>query len=286
MSWGQFLGGAAGLDIVAGNLTDPTGTLLRSGNHVQTNSTQFSGRYPALPGYGLDGTTTYYSFVIRPDADSDPEAEDYFGLQLFSNGGEGDLFIGKGGGMTNYGLENTVLFQTDQGPVTAAFDETALLVVRVDFTDFADTFSLYVNPTPGDPEPAGPDALLLFDLGTQNGLAFNTGGGAQISFDEIRIGNTFADVTPALTSPVPAFVIDRETGEIRVENQSLSNFNLVGYSITSAAGGLNAEPEAVGKSIAENGDADSGGGFDPVGTWTETSATANELAEGTAGKRR
>ncbi len=49
VSWGEFLGGAAGLDIVAGGLTDSTGTLATSGNYIRTNSTQFSGRYPTPP---------------------------------------------------------------------------------------------------------------------------------------------------------------------------------------------------------------------------------------------
>ena len=200
VSWGQLLGGAAGLDIVAGNLTDPTGTLQTVRQPRANQLEAVFGRYPLLPGYGDDGTTTYYSILLRPDADSDPEADDYYGLQLFSNGGFGDLFIGKGGAMTNYGLENTTIFEDDESSVAPTFGETVLLVVRADFTDFDDIFSLYVNPTPGDPEPAVADATLFFDLGTQNGLAMNSGGGAEVSFDEIRIGETFADVMPVATS--------------------------------------------------------------------------------------
>ena len=55
-------------------------------------------------------------------------ADDYFGLQLFSNGGQGDLFIGKGGAMTNYGLEGNGT--DDQSTLTPTFGETVLLVVR------------------------------------------------------------------------------------------------------------------------------------------------------------
>ena len=77
----------------------------------------------------------------------------------------------------------------------------------IDFTSGDDTFSLYVNPTPGDPQPAAADATLTFDLGSQNGLALNTGNGAQVSFDEIRIGETFADVTPLVPEPASLILL-------------------------------------------------------------------------------
>ena len=43
------------------------------------------------------------------------------------------------------------------------------------------------------------------DIGTQNGLALNSGNGGSVSFDEIRIGATFASVTPVFVDPRPQF---------------------------------------------------------------------------------
>jgi len=69
------------------------------------------------------------------------------------------------------------------------------------------TFLLYVNPTPGAPEPVTPDATVSFNIQTQNGVAFNTQNGAAASFDEIRVGTNYTDVTPAVTVVANPFVI-------------------------------------------------------------------------------
>ena len=189
-NWGQFLGGASSYTSVAGSLADPTSTLATSGNHVDTAGT-FGGRYNAFPGYGANGTTAFFSILMRPD--SAAAASGFFGLQLFNNTGQGDLFIGKNGSGPNYGLEHgsTDVFSS----VAATVSQTVFLVVRADYTSGNDTFRLYVNPTSGT-EPGTADATVTYNIGTQNGLGLNAGGAT--SFDEIRIGTTFADVTPSL----------------------------------------------------------------------------------------
>ena len=147
--------------------------------------------------------------LIRPD--SAPDTDDYYGLQLFSNNGGNDLFIGKTGASLNYGLEvsQNGVFTQSLSATAATQGEGVLLVARVDFNadttaGAPETFSLYVNPTPGAAEPTMADAMLSFDLGAQNGLAFNSGNGASVSFDELRIGTTYASVTPANPVPEPA----------------------------------------------------------------------------------
>ena len=78
-----------------------------------------------------------------------------------------------------------------------ALGTTALLVVRFDFTAGNDTFRLYVNPTPGGTEPSVADATKTnLDLATFIGVSISTGAAATWSVDEMRVGNTFADVTP------------------------------------------------------------------------------------------
>jgi hypothetical protein len=189
-NWGQFLGGAGGYTSVAGSLADPTSTLVTSGNHVDTAGA-FGGRYNAFPGYGADGSIAYFSVLIR--LNYTPTLGSYAGLQLFNNTGNGDLFVGLNGSGLNWGLEHTGA--DAYSSVAAASNQAVLLVLRADYTSGADTFRLYVNPT-STTEPGSADATLSYDIGTQNGLAFNAGGAT--SFDEIRIGTTFADVTPGL----------------------------------------------------------------------------------------
>src|SRR5476651_470396 len=79
-NWGQFLGGAASYTSVAGSLADPTSTLATSGNHVDTAGT-FGGRYNAFPGYGANGTTAFFSFLLR--LNYTPTTGSFGGMQLF-----------------------------------------------------------------------------------------------------------------------------------------------------------------------------------------------------------
>lgn len=201
-NWGQFLGGAGAQTVASPSLADPSGLLVTTANRTSSTTTNFSGRYPLLPGYGTAGSSIYYSLLIQPD--STPDVDDYYGLQLFSNNGGSDLFIGKGGSALTYRLESGIL--ASDSTTSAALGQPVLLVVRVDFNPSGvvadpETFRLYVNPTPGAAEPLTADATLSFNLGSQNGLAFNSGNGASISFDELRIGTDYASVTPAIPEP-------------------------------------------------------------------------------------
>ncbi len=115
------------------------------------------------------------------------------------------MFVGKPGDSLFYALEyssNSVFFDAFSA-TQAVSNQTVFLVTRVYFlpNGTEDEFRLYVDPTPGAPEPATPSAVLTNFIGTQNGIALECGdngsGETQVSFDEIRIGTTFADVTPA-----------------------------------------------------------------------------------------
>jgi len=70
--------------------------------------------------------------------------------------------------------------------------ETALVVVRIDFGP--DTVTVYVNPEPGAPEPATGAVKSDVDLGTFWALEIYSSGA--FSIDELRVGETFEDVTP------------------------------------------------------------------------------------------
>ncbi|MEM7314270.1 MAG: hypothetical protein AAF497_14065 [Planctomycetota bacterium] len=68
------------------------------------------------------------------------------------------------------------------------------MVLKSEFENGADTFSLYVNPTPGGPEPVVADAVSFASVSNVLGLTLYSTGA--FSSDEFRIGETFADVVP------------------------------------------------------------------------------------------
>jgi len=198
VSWGAYLGGATSYLIGTGSLADPSGKLVTSGNYTYTTN-GFAGRYnvyTGLPGH-TNANPTYYSVLIRPDNLGPTNGEFY--LQIFGQPNQNDLLVGKLPGSTFWGLQSGTNLGQAFSSVPAVSNQTAFLVVRGNYVQGgASTFLLYVNPTPGAPEPATPDATVSFNIETQNGIAFNTENGSAASFDEIRIGTNYADVTPAV----------------------------------------------------------------------------------------
>ena len=233
-SWGQFLGGAFSYAITNGSLA--SGSLFTSSNMV-TSAGGFAGRFFTIPGnWAAPSAIYYFSILIRPE--NTPATNHYYGLQILSNGGDTgsghDVFVGKTGADLNYGLEyatnditgSSNVFVHTYSSVAAASNQTVLLVVKLEFNfGGPENFSLYVNPTPGNPEPVTPDATITNDIGSQNGLAMNMGNGAVASFDEIRLGNTFASVTPTTGAADPdlltyePFAYNQGTGSTSLNGQ-------------------------------------------------------------------
>src|SRR5690606_13401388 len=78
--------------------------------------------------------------------------------------------------------------------IEAAAGVTRLLVLKIESFDGVDTVTLYVDPVPGEPEPATGIVKNDVDLwGTTALTLYSTGA---FSLDEIRVGETFASVTP------------------------------------------------------------------------------------------
>jgi hypothetical protein len=186
--------------IQAGSLT--FSNLATGGNRVVTGG-RFSYDIRNLgTALGTAGTTRYASFLIRRDtAGPNPvnNGPDYGGLVFGDEHNPNSLFVGKpgGGSVTNFAMENGA----GAGQVASSRPETlgttALLVVRFDFTSANDTFRLYVNPAPGAAEPTVADATKNdLNMGMFVGVSISTGAAATWSFDEIRVGNNFADVIP------------------------------------------------------------------------------------------
>jgi CxxC motif-containing protein (DUF1111 family) len=84
-----------------------------------------------------------------------------------------------------------------------------LVVIRIDFNTSGanDTVTIYINPTANSASPgvAATYTLTSFDVGTITGIGFqNSGGGLAIKADEIRVGDTYADVVGVGSVVTPA----------------------------------------------------------------------------------
>jgi hypothetical protein len=147
---------------------------------------------------GADSSTLFLSFLLRPEAGFG----EYGGMNL------GGFFVGKSGlPVTTYSLEGGSVGNVAASNVVAQAGTTVFLVMRGQFQAGNDIFDLFVNPEPGLALPAAADATLTnvdLDLFANNFLYINNPGGWTI--DEIRLGATFADVSPAAI-PVPSSVL-------------------------------------------------------------------------------
>ena len=166
---------------------------------------------------GAAGTTRYVSFLMRPEGTLNTGAfNGFFGLYLNASTGN-DMFIGKPGN----GPLNQFTLETRGGTMQAASgvninaQQTYLLVVRADFTASNDRFTLYANPSVGSAEPALGTVKNDSDVGAVGGVTLYSTGA--YSLDEIRVGTTFADVTPLASGasvPEPGAVLSGLTGLI------------------------------------------------------------------------
>ena len=141
----------------------------------------------------------------------------------FPNGGTG-LFLGYGlapfsptqGGL-GLGSMNTVGTATSGATSLASSflgtyaTSPYLVAIKIDFNTSGanDTVTVYFNPTANSSTPvvAATYTISSFDVGTITGIGFqNAGGGFAIKADEIRVGDTYADVVgnsgPSPLAPV------------------------------------------------------------------------------------
>jgi len=187
--------------------------LLTSGNSVDTASLgTIGGIVRDLSSPLLTGTTAYLSVLLRPEGTLDQGAlNGFFGLYLNSSRLDGidrDLFIGKPGTLSEYVQETRGNFGRVSSGVPAVVGEAALLVLKLELLPDGpnnpggfDRSTLYVNPTPGGPEPTSGAVKFDRDVDNITGLSIYSTGAFRI--DEIRLGDTFADVTPIATAAVP-----------------------------------------------------------------------------------
>ena len=171
----------SGLTVVGNRATTPAATA----------TTQNRGLSASIG--GATGTT-YISFLLRPDA-----AVSAANAEFALLGSVNSVYVGKAasGNTSNYLLDTTNSGGTQNTSSTAFANGTAvLMVLRADFVGGGggDTFKLYINPS-NAAEPGSADATKSsYNVGTINTIQFT--GNLGFSFDELKIGSSYADVVP------------------------------------------------------------------------------------------
>lgn len=185
---------------VAGRVTSPGLTypnLVTSGNKL-TPATNDQQGFSLGATYGGDGTVTYISFLVAGSTGDRHE----LGLATGNTFGyREEAAFGTDGGsfkiMNGQDIPNG--FATTNGGTFTG--ETSLIVAKID--QAANTLSLFANPTVGQAEPGTATVTVSnygdFTFGSFRLANFDFSGNGAYSFDEVRVGATFADVTPSAT---------------------------------------------------------------------------------------
>jgi hypothetical protein len=186
--------------IAEGNLS--FGPLVTFGNRVITGGEfSFDGRGLSL---SPAPTTVYASMLLRRERNGDGgqyNVGDYGGLEI--DGSVNSVLLGDSAENELYSIEIAGVGFPVESSSRVITGETAFLVAKVTFTADNENVDLYVNPAPGRPEPATASVSRNdLNLGSLTGIGISTGTNATWSVDEIRVGDSFADVTPSLFIPV------------------------------------------------------------------------------------
>jgi hypothetical protein len=176
-------------------------------------------------GGGRDARTIYQSFLIDfgTQGTDDPTQFGKRGYEMW-NGGVGDsflavdLFVNHFSGVNELTLSVTTLSGTQSVPLNGggvtldALAGVHLVVLRLDFDPLApDVVSVYLDPVDSieaNYVPAASISVATSDLfithhGVLTQFTFSGAGHIPGAFDELRWGDTFADVTPFLSAQVP-----------------------------------------------------------------------------------
>ena len=199
--------------VAPGSLSDPTGTLATTGNHLTPSFPPIRRLEQVM---GAPGTDVWISFLQRRDRNlngfqglllSEPRGTGSVGTYFIGEPGfgpaDGTYVIGKAGDD----------FNVVSSGVAVVPNETAFLVAHLQFREGNDLATLYVNPAPGAAAPAGGVTYSGFDMPLVNPilslqiLSPSSGPTVLHSFDEVRIGDSYAEVAPAVPEPAAAALV-------------------------------------------------------------------------------
>lgn len=183
-------------EIRQGSLSYPG--LQTSGNHI-FSETHFDDNWVGLVREFDESVdvpaTRYMSFLVRPEPNlGDGSFGGAFGVVLSGLDGTGDMLVGMTEGRGNYMIEEFFNTGTAYSDEQVVVGETTFIVVKAELSQGRDIFTMYVNPPLGQLEPTAGTVKRL-DIGDPLGIGVAAAG--SVSLDELRWGDTFADVAPA-----------------------------------------------------------------------------------------
>ncbi|MDH3739360.1 MAG: DUF4347 domain-containing protein, partial [Alphaproteobacteria bacterium] len=225
-AWGNPPPFVGSIQTNATGLAHPTGGLDTAGGSVQVDANLagvpvYQERDLASP-LGTVDETIWASFLLQPDEITDPN-NSYMGL-TFGIGGAStnQLFVGYSG--TDFKMNSWGGGGVNIDVPGVVSGETVFLVVKIDILASGnETATLYVNPTAGltNPDVAGSATKTDLDLGTFSTISIAGGrdGATNDSLlDQIRIGSSFADVAPSLTTNEAPILNNLDGNPTFVEN--------------------------------------------------------------------
>jgi MYXO-CTERM domain-containing protein len=178
---------------VSGGNGFSTGTNLTFGSFMAGFQTVSATTNPAT-------NTTLASLLIRSGDATQTSTTYQLGTSITTNNADRTFYTVSNGPATNYS--------------TGASAETVFVVMKYTFdptTNANETSKMFINPTPGGAEPGSPqvtatyDAALVRNTGIASFFVRNNSVEPDVLWiDELRIGTTWEDVTPAVPEPMTA----------------------------------------------------------------------------------
>jgi len=208
---------ASEMDVIAsGSLSH--GNLLTTGNALSQTSAAAGGSVDSRTFTtiaGANAATTWLSFLVRMDGTLASDSTAWLGLRPNSTGEA--PFLGVFTNASNekvFGIGSNVAGSKPNvfSSISFAAEQTYLVVASITWNTASggnELVKLFINPTLGGAAPTVADAsrndLNIATAANTNRLTSmelaSGGNSVQWKFDEVRIGTTFADVTPV---PEPA----------------------------------------------------------------------------------
>jgi hypothetical protein len=192
--------GLASPALTSGSMTytDGTKSLATAGNKLQPTSASRSIRNFATQ--TATTSATYWVAFRANQTDAGAVPSNHAGFSLFSGADAGgtEIFLGKPGAATNWGIDHSGTMVQRPGGVETTGGRDALLVYKLVFSSGSVTISMWVNPILNESSLGTPHATLTKAHSTSiASLRFSTGtNSVNYQFDEFRFGSTFGSVTP------------------------------------------------------------------------------------------
>lgn len=206
---GPFLGWIADGAIATGSLSDPSGTLATSGNHVAAPGASLHRRLQQV--MGTPGTDVWLSWLQRSGSPQSGWHGLVIGNPTLPHGSfTGVYFIGEPGSGPGNGAYVIGKAADDENVISSGVpvvaDRTAFLVAHLQFHDGNDVATLYVNPLPGEAAPGAGVTYTGLDMPVVNPIVAFRGFQLDtiLAFDELRVGPTYASVAPPVPEPAGA----------------------------------------------------------------------------------